>query len=50
MALTATEILSGGFVRDKNTGALVVTTNTLNAVQTGGFLKDPDGRLVVVVG
>lgn len=50
MALSATEIRSGGFVLDKATGALVVTTSQVGATVTEGFLRDPDGRLVVVNG
>lgn len=48
MALAATEVMTGGFVRDTTTSALIVTTDTTNAVISGGFLRDPDGRLVVV--
>lgn len=48
MALSATEVWRGGYVVDKTTGALIVTTNT--AVLTrkyGGEVTDADGRLVV---
>lgn len=36
-----------GFVVDKDTGAWVTTTDKTNAALRGGFLRDPDGRLVV---
>jgi hypothetical protein len=48
MALLATEVWRGGFVVDKNTGRLIVTTDASNATMTGGFLRDPDGRAVVI--
>jgi hypothetical protein len=51
MALAANEVWRGGFLRDTNAGgALVVTTDSTGATQQGGFLRDPDGRLVVVSG
>lgn len=50
MALASNEVISGGhgLVIDRTTGALVVTTNTTGASWHNGWLKDPDGRLVVV--
>jgi len=49
MALAPNEVMKGGFIRDTdNDDALVVTTDTTNAVTHSGFLRDPDGRLVVV--
>jgi hypothetical protein len=48
MALSGTEVWKGGFVVDSTSGALVVTTNATGAVWRGGYLRDPDGRLVVV--
>jgi hypothetical protein len=51
MALGANEKIIGGFVRDVANGyVLVCTTNTAGAKMSSGFLRDPDGRLVVVVG
>lgn len=49
MALTGNEVLEGGFVRDGELGPLVLTTDTTGAEEQSGFLRDPDGRLVVVV-
>ena len=48
MALGPNEELNDGFVRTKDTKALVVTTNAAGATIYDGFLRDPDGRLVVV--
>lgn len=39
-------VMQGGFLVD-STGALAVTTDQTNAVIWGGFLRDPEGRLVV---
>lgn len=47
MALASNETLQGGYVVDKTTGALILTTNTTGAAIRGGHLRDPDGRLVV---
>lgn len=44
MALKEGEVLSGGFVRDKN-GALSVSAE--GTVQSGGFMRDSDGRVVL---
>lgn len=48
MALAANEVWRGGFVVDTVTGGIVTTTNTTGAKWWGGFLRDPDGRLVVI--
>lgn len=50
MALASNERWASGFVVDTDTGAWVTTTNKLNARWWGGFLRDPDGRLVIVYG
>lgn len=52
MALLSTEVRAGarGLVIDRDTRALVTTTDTTNAQWSNGFLRDPDGRLVVVNG
>ncbi len=34
-------------MRDRDTNVLIVTTDTTNAEMRGGFVRDPDGRLVV---
>jgi hypothetical protein len=47
MALLPTETWRGGFVVDTTTGKYAITTSLTNAVWWGGFLRDPDGRLVV---
>lgn len=47
MALAASEQVADGLVRDKTSGALVITTNTAGAISRDGVLCDPDGRLVV---
>jgi hypothetical protein len=47
MALLGSEALQGGFVIDKATGMPVFTTVTAGAQMQGGYLRDPDGRLVV---
>jgi hypothetical protein len=49
MALASNEKLLGGIVVDKTTGNIVTTTSTVGAVMSGGLLKDPDGRLVVML-
>lgn len=49
MALTGTEAWRGGFVVDTATNQIVTTINTVGAAYKGGFLRDPDGRLVVTV-
>jgi hypothetical protein len=47
MALQAGEHRGpGGFIVDSD-GQVVFTTDTTNATMQGGFLRDPDGRLVV---
>jgi hypothetical protein len=48
MALTAQEEIRNGYVVDKTTGALSVTTNTSVMVMKDGLPRDADGRLVVV--
>lgn len=45
MALKATEQLVAGFIRVD--GALALTTDETSATMQRGFLRDPDGRLVV---
>jgi hypothetical protein len=53
VALTASEVWRGGFVVDATTGATggwVVTYSLIGAAYWGGFLRDADGRLVVVDG
>lgn len=40
--------MSNGFVRDTVSGAVIVTTSTVGAVMSDGFIRDPDGRLVVI--
>lgn len=47
MALNANEVWYDGFICDINTDSIVVTTNTVGAKWEAGFLRDPDGRLVV---
>lgn len=49
MALTSNEKWQGGFVVDTsvNPPTRVVTTSLTGARWWGGFLRDPDGRLVV---
>ncbi len=47
MARAANEVVQGGFLRDSSTGSLIVTTDPTGAVMRGGYLRDPDGRLVV---
>jgi hypothetical protein len=46
--LGANERWDGGFVVDRTTGQIVATTNRTGARWSGGFLRDPDGRLVVI--
>jgi hypothetical protein len=50
MALAATEVWRGGFVIDTTTGQVATTTSKAGATWQGGFLRDPDGRLVVTYG
>lgn len=40
-------VWSAGFLRDSDTGYLATTTDTAGARPAGGFLRAPDGRLVV---
>lgn len=49
MSLTATEKWIQGFIRDTTTDppALVMTTTLTGAKMQQGYLRDPDGRLVV---
>jgi hypothetical protein len=47
MALAGTESWVGGFVVVTATGQLSLTTSTSGAAWWGGFMRDPDGRLVV---
>lgn len=49
MARTANEAWHGGFVVNTSTtpAKVVVTTSTTGATWQSGFLRDPDGRLVV---
>lgn len=47
MALAANEVRMRGFILDRATGALVTTASTVGATSRGGFLRDPDGRIVV---
>lgn len=49
MALLASESRSRGFVFTA-TGALSVTYSTAGATNYEGFLRDTDGRLVIVNG
>lgn len=46
--LASSEVYRNGFVRDSVTLAIVTTTNPVGAARAGGFLRDPDGRLIVV--
>jgi len=48
VALASNEVWRNGFVRDEATFALIVTTNMTGATISQGYLRDPDGRLVVV--
>lgn len=48
MALTGNEIMSNGFVKDSVTYALSLTTTTAGATVRNGFLRDADGRIVVM--
>ena len=50
VALAADEQYDNGFVINTTTRALVTTTTTAAATWQGGFLRDPDGRLVVTGG
>lgn len=49
MALTGEEHWDDGFVVD-DAGAWVVTYNLTGAAWWAGFLRDPDGRLVIAGG
>lgn len=40
----------GGFVRDIDTGEIATTTVKTGAEFRGGFLRSPDGRLVISSG
>jgi hypothetical protein len=48
MALADNEQWKGGFVVNIDTGQIAVTTSTAGSAWQGGFVRDPDGRLVVV--
>jgi hypothetical protein len=48
--LSSSEVWRSGFVTDAVTRCLVTTFNATGAVMTAGFLRDPDGRLVLVRG
>jgi hypothetical protein len=50
VALVAGEEWRSGFVVDSTTGGWVVTYSLIGAAYWGGFLRDADGRLVVVDG
>jgi hypothetical protein len=47
MALATGESMDRGFIRQD--GVLALTTNTSGATMQRGYLRDPDGRLVVRV-
>lgn len=47
MALQAGEHWVSGFVMDAQ-GNYAITTSQTGAVMQGGWLRDPDGRLVVM--
>lgn len=47
MALSSSEKWQGGFVVNVVTLHLAVTMQSAGAQWSGGFLRDPDGRLVV---
>lgn len=47
MALTASESYERGFVVHTTLRCLVATTDLTGATKVAGFLRDPDGRLVV---
>lgn len=48
MPLNPNERWVEGFVVNTTTGALVTTSSLAGAAWWGGFLRDPDGRLVIV--
>jgi hypothetical protein len=50
VSLLSTEEWRGGFVVDTSTDPpmLSVTTLATDAIWWGGFVRDPDGRLVVI--
>jgi hypothetical protein len=48
MALASFEQWKGGYVVNTNTGGLAVTDNAAGASWSGGWLRDADGRLVLV--
>lgn len=50
MALAPSEAWRGGFVVDTTTGLIATVTDKSTAAWWGGFLRDADGRLVVVYG
>lgn len=52
MALADDEHWSNGFVvkGDEGDELLILTTSSVGASWQGGFLRDPDGRLVVAYG
>lgn len=53
MSLASNEILVGGLVIDKTTGALVTITYSSPSQivsESGGLPRDADGRLVVIAG
>lgn len=45
MSLSSSESFSRGFARTAT--GLAATTSTVGATMQSGFLRDPDGRLVV---
>jgi hypothetical protein len=47
MALAANEVQSRGFAVDRDSDALVVTSNPAGARMVAGYLRDTDRRLVV---
>jgi hypothetical protein len=50
VALGPSEAWVGGFVVDTTTGLIATTTSKTGATWQAGFLRDPDGRLVVTYG
>lgn len=50
VALASNEIIEQGFVLDRDTRKLAVTLSKTGAKYERGFLRDLDGRLVVVRG
>lgn len=47
MALAANETWRGGFVVNTLTGVPSFTYQSAGATAQGGFMRDPDGRLVI---